>query len=396
MPPLDLNVGYRRNGKKQACEPCRKGKLACDHGAPHCGRCVRRKTTSKCIYHPAPMTRGKVPGTPTTTRVNQRADSTLANAHNQSQVQEVSHNYLNPGPVSVLEYHSIGIQTTGPACSTENPFDQQHTFSNARYPGNSQTNWKKAVYQRSSRYYGPTSFSAVFSEHQAKLNEELLFIGEDVRKHPGSWLFGEPLLGRQRPNTPVIRTTHVIKALWNIPSRETCDKLFNSFKSMHDATLDPTMISHCISSLWSTFQTELGTARANEPLAIIADVLFINEETPLPPSPDDGMEWLQTFTGRNIRFEMLGILFSFFGMAYLFLQDWDPLFSAPENEGRDRKQSAWRMKECADVCLNMCDSAETVNFLVTALIFNVKVLESGCTGDESRSKYYVSGFHSIN
>ena len=61
MPPKENSVGYRRNGKKQACEPCRKGKLGCDHGAPFCGRCVRRKTTSKCIYHPAPMTRGRGP-----------------------------------------------------------------------------------------------------------------------------------------------------------------------------------------------------------------------------------------------------------------------------------------------------------------------------------------------
>ena len=108
--------------------------------------------------------------------------------------------------------------------------------------------------------------------------------------------------------------------------------------------------------------------------------------------------------GPNLRFEMLGLLFAFLGMAYKFLQDGDPIFEEPENEGRDRvgslptslpnynvlkspqKQSAWRMKECADVTLNMCDSSETVNFLVAALLFNVKVLESACTGDESQ--YY--------
>ena len=53
------------------------------------------------------------------------------------------------------------------------------------------------------------------------------------------------------------------------------------------------------------------------------------------------------------------------------------------------------MKECADVCLNMCLSAETVNFLVTALIFNIKVLESGCTGDESRYKPRYAMFGNV-
>ena len=151
---------------------------------------------------------------------------------------------------------------------------------------------------------------------------------------------------------------------------------------MHDPTLDSTIIKYCISSLWQQFESEL-TERSNTTLATIADVLFDNEETPLPPSPDDAFAWLDTFTGTNIRFEMLGILFSFFGLAYLFLQDSDPLLTIPEHEEGGKKKIAWRMKECADVCLNMCDSAETVNFLVTALVFNLKVLESGCTGDES-------------
>ncbi|PWY93760.1 hypothetical protein BO94DRAFT_583126 [Aspergillus sclerotioniger CBS 115572] len=47
----------RRNGQLSSCEPCRKGKLRCDHQVPVCGRCARRDQASRCIYHPAPMTR---------------------------------------------------------------------------------------------------------------------------------------------------------------------------------------------------------------------------------------------------------------------------------------------------------------------------------------------------
>jgi hypothetical protein len=43
------------------------------------------------------------------------------------------------------------------------------------------------------------------------------------------------------------------------------------------------------------------------------------------------------------------------------------------------------MKECADVCLRMCDDSETVNYLVVTLIVDLKKLESGCAGDESKS-----------
>lgn len=48
---------YRRNGKLQACEPCRKGKLRCDHIMPYCGRCLKKGKSDKCVYHPAPLTK---------------------------------------------------------------------------------------------------------------------------------------------------------------------------------------------------------------------------------------------------------------------------------------------------------------------------------------------------
>lgn len=52
---------YRRNGKLQSCEPCRKGKLRCDHSLPTCSRCTRRRKPDACVYHPAPLTKGRQP-----------------------------------------------------------------------------------------------------------------------------------------------------------------------------------------------------------------------------------------------------------------------------------------------------------------------------------------------
>lgn len=52
-----LTEKYRRNGRLQSCEPCRKSKLRCDHVVdPACGRCVKRGTASQCFYHPSPLT----------------------------------------------------------------------------------------------------------------------------------------------------------------------------------------------------------------------------------------------------------------------------------------------------------------------------------------------------
>lgn len=56
-----LTGKYRRNGKLQSCEPCRKSKLKCDHVVPVCGRCVKRRCADKCVYHPHPLTVSFIP-----------------------------------------------------------------------------------------------------------------------------------------------------------------------------------------------------------------------------------------------------------------------------------------------------------------------------------------------
>lgn len=191
--------------------------------------------------------------------------------------------------------------------------------------------------------------------------------------------------GRDRPNGPGQRLKEVVKALWNIPPKEICERLLTTQDSMHDITLNPTMMGHCVSTLWETFGSQLEVPRSNGALEVIADVLFKNEEEPLVPSPDDGFEWLNTFMGGKLRLEMLGVLFCFFGKAYLTLQEWDPTFKIPENFDRDRKETAWRMKECADICRTMCHYSETVNEILAALCYNIAILESLVTGDESKS-----------
>lgn len=53
----------RRNGSQASCEPCRKGKIRCDHQKPVCASCRRRSRESRCFYHPAPLTRQRAPAT---------------------------------------------------------------------------------------------------------------------------------------------------------------------------------------------------------------------------------------------------------------------------------------------------------------------------------------------
>lgn len=190
MSPKEPEVGYRRNGKRQACEPCRKGKLACDHGAPHCGRCVRRKTTAKCIYHPAPMTKVRnSTNSPNLPKVSRAAPVHTPIPNTSPQTYDVPCP-PQPSAAESSPYVSPGINGSGmqsfPAPSSvveecRGELYSPNTDQSGEPPRKKLAAWKTAVYPKSAKYYGPTSFSAVFLENKTTENEDILDIGEDPR-----------------------------------------------------------------------------------------------------------------------------------------------------------------------------------------------------------------------
>lgn len=213
-------------------------------------------------------------------------------------------------------------------------------------------------------------------------------VGEE-RKHTPNYPYGTPEISLDGSNTPAAKMDLVLKALENMPSQDVCFRLLGRYKNTHISMAD-VLIRHAVETLWQTFGGYLAAPRVPEKLTAIADVLFANAESQFPSPPNDGMDWLDTFMGPNLRFEMLGMLFCYFGMSYQALQDWDELLKAPENQGRDRKQMSWSMKECADVCLKMCQATEGNNEISISLQVCTAILEGLCTGEESKSNISVS------
>lgn len=48
--PSVAGAPRRKNGRQQACEPCRRRKVACDHRLPVCSRCRRGRISERCVY----------------------------------------------------------------------------------------------------------------------------------------------------------------------------------------------------------------------------------------------------------------------------------------------------------------------------------------------------------
>lgn len=332
-PSDQVKLPRRRNGKEQACEPCRKAKMRCDHSLPVCQNCKRRNITEKCIYVEAPQTRPR----------SQRSGSRI--------LTQTQYSYPQPSPIDPA------LQGIPAQASKEDEFEDE-----------------SPLFRPSSGFFGPTSFSSVY--------ENDLGPNFDSRQDRSPYSIA-PEIGRTEEQTSS-RTALGIKVLNQLPNQATCDRLFDLYasKALDKAFHKPTVIC-CISSLWSNFGQALRQPRKSKDLRDIAQLLTRNTMSVLQDT-DDPDEWMASLTGRNLRWETIGILFSVLGGVLLACPDDDPFWSTQSGRRMHRKEFALEMKECVDECVKLSNQMDNINILMVSLLFKRIILESQCTGDTSK------------
>jgi hypothetical protein len=243
---------------------------------------------------------------------------------------------------------------------------------------------RNALFRRAHKT-GTTSFSAVFAENQESFTADLLDVSNDDDRAVdfGISKFTENLMEDKDAATRD-RMTLGIKTLRSFPSLKVCDLLMKNYcdKFSYETAMSEKMIGSCLTSLWGEFGRQLAYPRSCGGLSTIVLALFENGQEPIKPA-DGPDHWIHWFGGRKLRWEMIGILFSFCGLGFTVSQEWDPIFALQELHGANRKSATWLMKECADVCLQFCRETDTYNDLVVLLMIITGTLESVCTGDES-------------
>jgi hypothetical protein len=173
MLPQDGGISLRRNGKQQACEPCRELKIACDHTRPHCGRCISKQAEASCVYHPAPMTK-KRPGVPGQDRSRPPIPKIISRISPRVAVPDQSpRGSVHTSPNSELNGPDYTSPLSGLITSTITPTRTPETIS--QY---SQVTETDASFVIMSIYYGPTSFSLVFTENDLldSINYKIYFL----------------------------------------------------------------------------------------------------------------------------------------------------------------------------------------------------------------------------
>ncbi|KAE8145297.1 putative C6 transcription factor [Aspergillus avenaceus] len=334
----------RRNGTLQSCEPCRKSKLRCDHARPVCGRCVTKKITARCYYHPAPMTKGvrSPAGTshPDTGARNRRLSSLSSSS-------------------------KLGI---GASTSLE-------------VPG----------------YLGATSYSAVLAEHQRHHDHSDVVFGAGDRGGVGT-----PMM---MDSSRLRASVELLRVLYDYP---VYDVLIWKLYSRKSIVVVPHRVTEAvIRSLRAAFAALDGHADLDVQLQDLVCLVSRNTCKPLVAHAGLTVEeYCASFTGGNLRWEAVGIVLSLSGIAILSTSDDDQdlMQAAPASEARSRLRA--QIVDASNACLNFCDQASLVNELLGFAQYQDVMLKTQYYGDSSYQAWrrlgdlsatiYAAGLHQDN
>lgn len=332
-------VPRRRNGRPQACEPCRGRKVACDHLLPVCSRCRRGQIEHKCVY-----------------LVSKSGPSPTPNASRERAAKLSS-------PDRAAAARIVSPRTA-----------HQGTNSDETLPSES-------VRYEALGYMGATSFSTDLEEAQRRL-----------RSMRGAERYAD-LPPHQDDRSHTFRDFKppkaAIEALRSIPDRSSSYFLFESYRNIHDSWCR-LAARWLLDSLWASFGDILEGDRSDKSLSAMAKTLCLNTTTVLREDHTDPMEWFREFSGGNMRWESLGILFSHWSSGLLSLPRETFRGSCTALKDMDRRTALAYYKEAVADCANLCWHVGNGNSLLCFLLFKRSLLQSNIGGDGGKNSAILS------
>ncbi|KAF2679208.1 hypothetical protein K458DRAFT_314916, partial [Lentithecium fluviatile CBS 122367] len=358
-----LNTNYRRNGKLQSCEPCRKGKLRCDHMMPTCGRCARRNRPEQCVYHPAPLTKNSLPSPPTensstassvvlpspeyvwsgsshtiellsmrgipshTSYIHRRKTTSV------SQVRFARASSLPAQPLSTLNY---GYQTVE---ELRRPLPEAHVRGDS-------------VHQTHSA--GFIHHTAILAEHETSIG--ILPSADTMPQSPVSQSYIE-------------RGAALLTLLKELPTfRRYIDKWFSFARGI---LLCEPMVKIFTSGLWKAWAKRLAEQNPSE-LRVMSEQIWQNTLKPVSRLLNRNTtprEFCAAVTGEGLRWEVVGIIVTLVSLLAGSLSDGDPIFCSHDDAPVDRAALTLRTHNAAEICLSFCDDFSVLNDLYLWLLY---------------------------
>lgn len=327
VPPGVEMSSRRRNGQAASCEPCRKDKVRCDHETPSCGRCQKRNITSRCFYHPAPLTRERDSPTP-----QSRSQQIRRSAKERSRRESLRPPSSTPS--------SVEISIRSPETDQSLP------------PG----------------YFGPTSFVSAFSGGSGcKLlpsNDETQVSGNSHSMLPSYWV------------------PEMTKLLGILSEVSTIEQLVHDFYGASQSAILPTLLTFDL-------VTEMrGILEKDEtPQTIYKKTTQILESTAqnfqMPPDIK-GKDFHGLFRGTKMRLEIIGLVYAIAGRSCIFGLAHDRFPGHAEAASAARFQFARRMLTASNNAIHVCKLLTPVNDMTSWLLHENMLLSCMLHGDSSK------------
>ncbi|KAM6485725.1 N-terminal binuclear Zn cluster-containing protein [Trichoderma sp. SZMC 28011] len=329
---IPSEIPRRRNGRPQACEPCRRRKVACDHRLPICSRCIRKSTPQSCRY----LIQGQLV-TPALPSGGSRSQS--AEMLDERQPREPT----RPNPT-----------TLSPS-----------TLEDLSSPPDENVG-----------YLGASSFPEFFRETQKHLD----YVAGPNPTHDG-------LAGKNENNVTSTKMAPDAAAfelaftvLRTIPTKEAAQFLLRRNVNPNDAWCR-LALDRLHASLWTALGHFLDGERTNEAMSQLALLLFQNSSKPLKEDFPDPDQWFEAFSGANFRWEGLGILFTFWCFGSASLIENGTVEQRKWLGHHNRKNLMQVYKNGASRSVDLCRLTSCNNTMMVYLLHMHGLTESLITGD---------------
>ncbi|KAH8678187.1 hypothetical protein BX600DRAFT_431479 [Xylariales sp. PMI_506] len=304
-------------------------KVSCDHTRPVCLRCRKRKQDRLCLYTVTPNT------------LLESGDQALAAAPTARTSASAS---TSTTPV---ERSSLADIPPNLAASPLNEYPQSHARG----------------------YLGYTSYHAV-------INETASILRGGRREPPGRLP-----MDKDPVSIPSRLVQLGVTLLKHLPEPEEAMAMFRGAPMLHDA-LSYKIARIFLDSFYDYYGESFGPNRDEANLEEIARSICINTSRPISDSRPDALDWLEQFTGPNLRWESIGL------MAYFL--DFKP---TPEHQQKLRNAGSFGeyyvplLLELLNICLELCDHFADGNFISIFVCFKRTNLETLLSGDASRQSW---------
>lgn len=136
--------------------------------------------------------------------------------------------------------------------------------------------------------------------------------------------------------------------------------------------------------MWDEFEAVWTQARPDQ-LRAVSELVWRNTRRPV--ETHGGMtprEWAGLATGKNLRWEVIGLILALVGLVAVNLSDWDAIFDDIRESIVDRVTFAERMRKASELVLCFCYECESLNDLYICFMYEGLMLIELIKGDSRK------------